>query len=194
MPITVGMGRLGLGLALLLVALAALPAAALSTPGAPVHLDGGGSFTAAELSTFPGGGTFPRDHEKKDREGSERNVEKPKPRRTNPRSPRTADGGVARSAAPALSLQSPLGFDGPSLDDAPAYPPDTQGDVGPTQFITMVNRRIISFNKTTGVADGVLNATTNTLRSAPPSTICSATCSRVVRFLAGSPSFVSKTQ
>ena len=67
------------------------------------HLDGGGSFTAAELSTFPGGGTFPRDHEKKDREGSERNVEKPKPRRTNPRSPRTADGGVARSAAPALS-------------------------------------------------------------------------------------------
>ena len=42
-----------------------------------------------------------------------------------------------------------------------AFPPDTMGAVGPTQFITMVNNRIVSFNKTTGVADGVLNVTTN---------------------------------
>jgi hypothetical protein len=36
------------------------------------------------------------------------------------------------------------------------------GTVGPTQFIVMVNNRIVSFNKTTGIADGVLNVTTNT--------------------------------
>lgn len=38
-----------------------------------------------------------------------------------------------------------------------AFPPDDMGSVGPTQFITAVNGRIRSFNKTTGAADGVLN-------------------------------------
>ena len=36
------------------------------------------------------------------------------------------------------------------------------GAVGPTQFIVAVNGRIRSFNKTTGVADGVLNTTMDT--------------------------------
>src|SRR6185436_1317629 len=40
-------------------------------------------------------------------------------------------------------------------------PPDSMGAVGPTQYIVAVNGRIVSFNKSTGVADGVLNATTN---------------------------------
>ncbi len=39
-----------------------------------------------------------------------------------------------------------------------SFPPDVMGAVGPTQFITFVNGRLRSFNKTTGVADGVLNA------------------------------------
>ena len=43
-------------------------------------------------------------------------------------------------------------------DDTNAFPPDNQGAVGPTQFIVFVNGRLRSFNKTTGVADGVLNA------------------------------------
>lgn len=43
-----------------------------------------------------------------------------------------------------------------------AFPPDSMGAVGPAQYIVVVNGRIVSFNKTTGVADGVLNATTNT--------------------------------
>ncbi len=42
-----------------------------------------------------------------------------------------------------------------------AFPPDNMGAVGPTQFITAVNGRIVSFNKTTGVADNVLNADTD---------------------------------
>ena len=38
-----------------------------------------------------------------------------------------------------------------------AFPPDDMGAIGPTQYILAVNGRIRSFNKTTGVADGVLN-------------------------------------
>lgn len=43
-----------------------------------------------------------------------------------------------------------------------AFPPDTMGAVGPNQFVTAVNGRIVTFNKTTGVADGALNASTDT--------------------------------
>ena len=42
-----------------------------------------------------------------------------------------------------------------------AFPPDCMGAVGPTQYIVAVNGRIVTFNKTTGIADGVLNVTTN---------------------------------
>jgi len=40
-----------------------------------------------------------------------------------------------------------------------SFPPDDMGAVGPTQFIVAVNGRLVTFNKTTGVADGVLNTT-----------------------------------
>jgi hypothetical protein len=39
-----------------------------------------------------------------------------------------------------------------------AFPPDTMGAVGPTQFFLFVNGRLRTFNKATGVADGVVNA------------------------------------
>jgi hypothetical protein len=45
------------------------------------------------------------------------------------------------------------------------FPPDTMGAVGPTQFVVMVNNRLVTFNKTTGAADGVLNTTTDTFFS-----------------------------
>jgi hypothetical protein len=38
-----------------------------------------------------------------------------------------------------------------------AFPPDTMGAVGPTQFVLFVNGRLRTFNKTTGAADSVLN-------------------------------------
>ncbi|HET7844274.1 MAG TPA: hypothetical protein VFL14_09005, partial [Xanthomonadales bacterium] len=50
---------------------------------------------------------------------------------------------------------------GATLNDTGAFPPDTMGTVGPTQFIVAVNGRIRSFNKTTGAADTVLNADTD---------------------------------
>ena len=45
-----------------------------------------------------------------------------------------------------------------TLADTNSLPPDTMGDVGPTQYLVGVNGRIRTIDKTTGVADGVLNA------------------------------------
>ncbi|CAN5578171.1 hypothetical protein BH10BAC5_BH10BAC5_20160 [soil metagenome] len=42
-----------------------------------------------------------------------------------------------------------------------SFPPDDMGDVGPTQYIVHVNGRIVSYLKSTGAADGVLNTTTD---------------------------------
>lgn len=52
-------------------------------------------------------------------------------------------------------------FTGATLADTGAYPPDTMGAVGPSQFIVAVNGRIRSFDKTAGVADGALNVSTD---------------------------------
>ncbi len=45
-----------------------------------------------------------------------------------------------------------------TLADTLAFPPDTMGAAGPSQFIVAVNGRIRSFSKATGTADGALNA------------------------------------
>jgi hypothetical protein len=50
-----------------------------------------------------------------------------------------------------------LNFNGGTLFDTLSFPPDTMGEVGPSQYIMAVNGWIRSFNKTTGVADGVMN-------------------------------------
>ena len=46
-------------------------------------------------------------------------------------------------------------------------PPDAMGAIGPTQFIMCNNTGIITFNKSTGIADGVLNTTLETFFSSP---------------------------
>ncbi|MGA9115404.1 MAG: hypothetical protein WB626_01355 [Bacteroidota bacterium] len=51
-----------------------------------------------------------------------------------------------------------VSFTGATLATTGAFPPDVMGDVGPTQYIVAVNGRIASYLKSTGVADGVLNA------------------------------------
>lgn len=53
-----------------------------------------------------------------------------------------------------------LNFTAATLAES-AFPPDTMGAAGPTQFIIALNSRIRSFNKKTGVADGVLNIDTD---------------------------------
>jgi hypothetical protein len=53
----------------------------------------------------------------------------------------------APSSVPALGVQ----FTGATLAETGAFPPDTMGAVGPTQFVVFVNGRVRTFNKTTGV-------------------------------------------
>lgn len=48
---------------------------------------------------------------------------------------------------------------GRTLDGISAVPPDNMGAIGPTQYITIVNGKIKTFNKSTGTLDGFLNTT-----------------------------------
>lgn len=56
---------------------------------------------------------------------------------------------------------SGINFTGATLTDTGAFPPDSMGAVGPAQFIVAVNGRIRSFDKSTGLADGVINVDTD---------------------------------
>jgi hypothetical protein len=89
------------------------------------------------------------------------------PLRTNPARPFLPDNSNAPSVSqlPSGRGTTPLApqtlgtsFTGATLADTGAFPPDSMGTVGPSQFIVAVNGRFRSFNKTTGAADGVLNA------------------------------------
>jgi hypothetical protein len=81
---------------------------------------------------------------------------------TNPAAPNVSswpiDGG---NESRIRSLNAPqsvgISFDGATLDDTHAFPPDTMGAVGPSQYVTFVNGRVRTFTKA-GVADGVINA------------------------------------
>ncbi|HXI84031.1 MAG TPA: hypothetical protein VNL17_08080 [Verrucomicrobiae bacterium] len=85
--------------------------------------------------------------------------------RQDPNSPAVARWVPSRNIADNVStLVAPLApqslgvnFTGATLADTAAFPPDSMGTVGPSQFVVFVNGRIRSFNKATGVADGVLN-------------------------------------
>ena len=50
-----------------------------------------------------------------------------------------------------------LSFDGATLTDTGAFPPDSMGSVGPSQYVAFENGRLRTFTKS-GVADGVINA------------------------------------
>ena len=87
----------------------------------------------------------------------------------NPASPFVSEFGnqlpqarISLGTAEVLSPQSiGLSFTGATLNGTnptSSFPPDCMGAVGPTQYAVFVNGRLVTFNKTTGVADGVLNA------------------------------------
>lgn len=72
---------------------------------------------------------------------------------------------IGKSLLPFTPQTVSLSFTAATLsgtNSTSSFPPDNDGAVGPTQYICAVNNRIVSFNKTTGVADGVINSTTNT--------------------------------
>ena len=54
-----------------------------------------------------------------------------------------------------------VNFTGATLTDTHAFPPDSMGAAGPSQFIVAVNGRIRTFNKANGTADGVLDVDTD---------------------------------
>ena len=80
-----------------------------------------------------------------------------------PESPRSAASpaglGAPAPEAPAAPQTIGVNFRGAALADTDAFPPDTSGAAGPTQFLVGVNGRIRTFLKATGAADGVLDAT-----------------------------------
>ena len=66
---------------------------------------------------------------------------------------------LADAGLPAAPQTIGLNFDtvtGPTENGA--FPPDTMGAAGPTQVFIFLNGRLRTFNKTTGAADGVVNA------------------------------------
>ncbi|HEY2396379.1 MAG TPA: hypothetical protein VGH81_10440, partial [Rudaea sp.] len=67
-------------------------------------------------------------------------------------------GAELRARSPSLDIHTTsISFNGPTLSDTGAFPPDSMGTAGPTQFIVFVNGRIRSYTRA-GVADGVINA------------------------------------
>ena len=67
-----------------------------------------------------------------------------------------------RATAPAVAqtAASP-NVDVATIADTGALPPDTMGDIGPTQYLVGLNGRIRTIDKSTGVADGALDADTD---------------------------------
>jgi hypothetical protein len=78
----------------------------------------------------------------------------------NPDSPASpGDGKISRGTGPVFKVAQTLSttFTGATLTDTGAFPPDSMGAVGPTQFFVSVNGRFRTFDKATGIADGVIN-------------------------------------
>jgi hypothetical protein len=66
------------------------------------------------------------------------------------------NGPITEQGAPQTLGTQFDGATGPT--ETGAFPPDTMGAVGPTQVVVFLNGRLRTFNKTTGVADGAINA------------------------------------
>ena len=62
----------------------------------------------------------------------------------------------------AHDVATPSSFAALTLADTAAVPPDASLGVGPSQVLVIANGRLRSFNKVTGVADGVLDLNPNT--------------------------------
>jgi len=90
----------------------------------------------------------------------------PSVKTTNPNSVGLTQGPGAGTLPVQAAASAPqtigLSFEGPRTATPCATPPDTMGAVGPTQFIATLNCNFVSYDKTTGLADGFLNASPNT--------------------------------
>ncbi len=87
-------------------------------------------------------------------------------RQANPNSPKVArfgrDANVNGAPSPKFPFTQGVVFNGPDdFNDSLSIPPDTDGDIGPTQFIVAVNGRIRSYTRA-GAADGKIDVETST--------------------------------
>ena len=130
-------------------------AEASSDPGVRIPTAAGVALTSAELmqrqaATPPRRGERP-EHEL---EGPDRSQLK-----SNPNALPVArfPVGLPSASDHPRNIHTPsTSFNGATLSDTGAFPPDSMGTVGPTQYVVAVNGRIRSFTKA-GIADGVLN-------------------------------------
>jgi hypothetical protein len=100
----------------------------------------------------------PRAAPRPDRSGLPQNPDAPEIASTGDAGGRGLKVGGIEAAAVTVGLS----FTAATLGDTLAFPPDTMGAIGPSQFIAALNGRIRSFDKTTGSPDGALNLTPNT--------------------------------
>src|SRR5262245_15478617 len=138
-------------------------------------------FAAAAIAAADsGGGPYRRTVAQIMDESSAR-IGPPRPPSSTPRlrSPRErltgrerALAGDSRSRAVSAAPSSPsapqtlgISFRGATLADTNAFPPDSSGAAGPSQFLVGVNGRIRTFGKSSGAADGVLNTDLDTFFS-----------------------------
>jgi hypothetical protein len=139
---------------------AAVPPAAAQTPGLQLPTQAGKTETTASIMERQAAKTVPY---KKLRRGLQEPDRSQLPQ--NPaalEASRFPQDAPLKAAPGALAIHTTgLSFDGATLTDTGAFPPDSMGAVGPTQFVTFVNGRIRSFTKA-GVADGVINADPDT--------------------------------
>lgn len=72
--------------------------------------------------------------------------------------PRGSRGPAGRETTPYSPQTLGTQFNGATgPTETGAFPPDTMGAIGPTQFFVFLNGRMRTFNESTGVADGVIN-------------------------------------
>ena len=101
------------------------------------------------------------------------------PRAHLPANPASSAEATAPAASAPVSLPAPsapqtlgVSFLAATSAETNAFPPDTMGAAGPSQFLVGVNGRIRTFAKATGVADGVLDSSLDTffdsVRNAQP--------------------------
>jgi hypothetical protein len=97
---------------------------------------------------------FKKEHEIPNRDHLPQNPDSPNAARWVP-SQSIAD---SQTTLTPLSLQTlDVNFTAATLADTHSFPPDSMGTVGPSQFVVFVNGRLRTFEKATGIADGVLN-------------------------------------
>ena len=102
-------------------------------------------------------------HAKKDKQGNN-NPEKDLQKEEFPLSQKVSNTGTGpaisspTSPTPTVAVATQIpNFTAVTFSESYCFPPDSMGVVGPTQYVAFCNGRLKSFNKVTGVADGVLN-------------------------------------